>query len=237
MLHQFGPHAADIASFYSPATSQSSGHSSFLIDDILGNSSSGLPKPTPIHPAALPPAPLTVTSAICKPVYDPVTYLSPGFAYTNALMSHAYSMPYMRAEYPFLTDRHALAARVGHRPYFWPPFLQRPMHKRKGGQVRFSTEQTRELETKFESQKYLSPPERKRLAKILQLTERQVKTWFQNRRAKWRRQKEESPTQDKGDGSHTDTHDEDDKHTSDEESDDDLDVEVDIDVEKDENEK
>jgi homeobox protein HEX len=39
------------------------------------------------------------------------------------------------------------------------------MHKRKGGQVRFSNDQTLELEKKFESQKYLSPPERKRLAK------------------------------------------------------------------------
>lgn len=50
-----------------------------------------------------------------------------------------------------------------------------------------------ELEKKFENQKYLSPPERKRLAKVLQLSERQVKTWFQNRRAKWRRLKQENP--------------------------------------------
>ena len=69
-----------------------------------------------------------------------------------------------------------------HRPFFWPtgkpllwsPFLQRPLHKRKGGQVRFSNDQTIELEKKFETQKYLSPPERKRLAKMLQLSERQV---------------------------------------------------------------
>jgi hypothetical protein len=55
MLHQFGPHVvtADIASLYPPTSSQSSGHSSFLIDDILGNSAAGLPKPTPIHPATL----------------------------------------------------------------------------------------------------------------------------------------------------------------------------------------
>lgn len=58
--------------------------------------------------------------------------------------------------------------------------------------MRFSNEQTLELEKIFESQKYLSPPERKQLSKVLGLTERQVKTWFQNRRAKWRRFKQES---------------------------------------------
>lgn len=63
---------------------------------------------------------------------------------------------------------------VGPKPLFWGPFLQRAPHKRKGGQVRFSNEQTIDLEKKFESQKYLSPPERKSLAKSLQLTERQV---------------------------------------------------------------
>ena len=56
----------------------------------------------------------------------------------------------------------------------WAPFLQRPLQKRKGGQVRFSNDQTLELEKKFDAQKYLSPPERKKLAKVLQLTERQV---------------------------------------------------------------
>ena len=61
------------------------------------------------------------------------------------------------------------------RPVFWAPFLQqRPTHKRKGGQVRFSNDQTLQLEKKFNVQKYMSPPERKRLAKSLQLTERQV---------------------------------------------------------------
>nr|XP_014332146.1 PREDICTED: hematopoietically-expressed homeobox protein HHEX [Bos mutus] len=83
------------------------------------------------------------------------------------------------------------------KPLLWSPFLQRPLHKRKGGQVRFSNDQTIELEKKFETQKYLSPPERKRLAKMLQLSERQVKTWFQNRRAKWRRLKQENPQNNK----------------------------------------
>jgi len=61
------------------------------------------------------------------------------------------------------------------KPLLWSPFIQRPLHKRKGGQVRFSNDQTIELEKKFETQKYLSPPERKRLAKMLQLSERQVR--------------------------------------------------------------
>lgn len=117
------------------------------------------------------------------------------------------------------------------------PYLQKAAQKRKGGQIRFTNDQTHALERKFETQKYLSPQERKKLAKVLHLTERQVpysihlrllsrsagqrayashsrlssfptyftcynlsfplghtehcvlqvKTWFQNRRAKWRR--------------------------------------------------
>ena len=43
------------------------------------------------------------------------------------------------------------------------------------------------LEKTFEGSKYISLGERKRLAAELQLSERQVKTWFQNRRTKWRK--------------------------------------------------
>ncbi|KAL6723766.1 hypothetical protein Aduo_018736 [Ancylostoma duodenale] len=67
------------------------------------------------------------------------------------------------------------------------PYMQKTQQKRKGGQIRFTNEQTDALEHKFDSHKYLSPQERKKLAKSLSLSERQVKTWFQNRRAKWRR--------------------------------------------------
>ncbi|XP_041982945.1 homeobox protein OTX-like [Aricia agestis] len=59
--------------------------------------------------------------------------------------------------------------------------------RRKGGQVRFSAAQTQALERRFSAAKYLSPDERRALAASLRLTDRQVKTWFQNRRAKWRR--------------------------------------------------
>nr|AKA95383.1 hematopoietically-expressed homeobox protein hhex-like protein [Amphiura filiformis] len=120
---------------------------------------------------------------------------------------------YPRTDYPgALLDRHDPYGKVPGK-FLWNPFIQRPLHKRKGGQVRFSNDQTLELEKKFENQKYLSPPERKKLAKLLQLSERQVKTWFQNRRAKWRRLKQEVPTG-KGDGDDKETDGEDHRDTN-----------------------
>lgn len=57
--------------------------------------------------------------------------------------------------------------------------------KRKGGQVRFTPQQTQNLERRFSNHKYLSPEDRRKLAMELNLSDRQVKTWFQNRRAKY----------------------------------------------------
>jgi len=44
------------------------------------------------------------------------------------------------------------------------------------------------LEKRFECQKYLSTPDRMELAEALGLTQLQVKTWYQNRRMKWKKQ-------------------------------------------------
>ncbi|KAK2150161.1 hypothetical protein LSH36_420g02029 [Paralvinella palmiformis] len=59
------------------------------------------------------------------------------------------------------------------------------------------------LEKRFESQKYLSTPDRMELAEKLGLTQIQVKTWYQNRRMKWKKQVlqdggTEAPTKPKG---------------------------------------
>jgi homeobox protein HEX len=72
-------------------------------------------------------------------------------------------------------------------PYFHPysGYLMPPCgSKRKGGQVRFTPQQTQSLERRFSNHKYLSPEDRRKLAMELSLSDRQVKTWFQNRRAK-----------------------------------------------------
>ena len=59
------------------------------------------------------------------------------------------------------------------------------------------------LEKKFETQKYLSTPDRLEVAERLGLTQLQVKTWYQNRRMKWKKQvlqtgAEDAPTKPKG---------------------------------------
>ncbi|EDO47164.1 predicted protein, partial [Nematostella vectensis] len=52
----------------------------------------------------------------------------------------------------------------------------------------FTSFQLKCLEDKFKFSKYLTIAERDMMARSLQLTNRQIKTWFQNRRTKWKRE-------------------------------------------------
>ncbi|MCJ8738777.1 hypothetical protein PDJAM_G00039730 [Pangasius djambal] len=213
---QYQPAARPVP-LYAPTPVQPAHPTPFYIEDILGRSDG-----TPSACSPLAPAPATVPApapALPSPnssftswvppyrsaVYEPTPihpHQSPHphpHPHHHAALAAAAAAAYGNPLYPLhralLGDySHALIRHdpLG-KPLLWTPFIQRPLHKRKGGQVRFSNDQTVELEKKFETQKYLSPPERKRLAKMLQLSERQVKTWFQNRRAKWRRLKQENP--------------------------------------------
>ncbi|XP_043102006.1 NK2 transcription factor related 7 [Puntigrus tetrazona] len=62
---------------------------------------------------------------------------------------------------------------------------------RRKPRVLFSQTQVFELERRFKQQRYLSAPERDHLAHVLKLTSTQVKIWFQNRRYKCKRQRQD----------------------------------------------
>ncbi|KAF9794098.1 hypothetical protein SFRURICE_016243, partial [Spodoptera frugiperda] len=73
-----------------------------------------------------------------------------------------------------------ITRRIGH------PYQNRTPPKRKKPRTSFTRLQIAELEKRFHKQKYLASAERASLAKTLKMTDAQVKTWFQNRRTKWR---------------------------------------------------
>ncbi|XP_022247835.1 homeobox protein HMX1-like [Limulus polyphemus] len=63
-----------------------------------------------------------------------------------------------------------------------------PSEERKKRQrTTFTATQIKTLESEFERNRYLSVSKRMQLSKTLQLTETQIKIWFQNRRTKWKR--------------------------------------------------
>lgn len=68
---------------------------------------------------------------------------------------------------------------------------RQPSKKRRKSRTAFTNHQIYELEKRFLYQKYLSPADRDHIAAQLGLSNAQVITWFQNRRAKLKRDLEE----------------------------------------------
>ncbi|KAL8603245.1 hypothetical protein ACOMHN_046251 [Nucella lapillus] len=120
-----------------------------------------------LHPAALLPHP----GVIRVPTHRPQPPVFP-------LWPPGYGLPWMDVR----RDRFGFVRRIGH------PYQNRTPPKRKKPRTSFSRAQIVELEKRFHRQKYLASAERSSLAKQLKMTDAQVKTWFQNRRTKWRRQ-------------------------------------------------
>lgn len=60
--------------------------------------------------------------------------------------------------------------------------------KQRKARTAFTDHQLRELEASFEAKKYLTVQDRVELAGKLRLSDTQVKTWYQNRRTKHKRQ-------------------------------------------------
>merc|ERR1719220_1662589 len=127
----------------------------------------GLPRPPPNIQSGLPP------------------FLNlPGMPGSNPVIPP--NVPREYPLYPWFINRH----RFGGGPHL-PEFLL-PFRKPKRIRTAFSPSQLLKLEQAFEKNQYVVGAERKELAKNLNLSETQVKVWFQNRRTKHKREETET---------------------------------------------
>ncbi|XP_066180582.1 homeobox protein vex1-like [Sylvia atricapilla] len=67
-----------------------------------------------------------------------------------------------------------------------------PGHEAGRARTKFSAAQLQELERSFSQQRYIGAGEKRRLAAVLNLSQSQIKTWFQNRRMKFKRQTQDA---------------------------------------------
>ncbi|KAG7158539.1 homeobox protein EMX1-like [Homarus americanus] len=106
----------------------------------------------------------------------------------------------------------------------FPTFLL-PFRKPKRIRTAFSPSQLLKLEQAFEKNQYVVGAERKQLAQTLNLSETQVKVWFQNRRTKHKRQQQEDEGGEGGERKSEDKQSEEEGLVLEHEEDEELDVE------------
>ncbi|XP_075044540.1 homeobox protein DBX1 [Mixophyes fleayi] len=197
-----------------------SSHSSFLVEDLLrisrpdGYLPRAVPPPSISPPTSDSPSSLGDTSEMFSSSRQSASSNSSTFLKfgVNAILSSSthrtdsslarvppaplktFSLPYFEGSFqPFIRSSYFPAScSVVPMPgtFSWPLAAR---GKPRRGMLRravFSDVQRKALEKMFQKQKYISKPDRKKLAGKLGLKDSQVKIWFQNRRMKWRNSKE-----------------------------------------------
>ncbi|XP_075072369.1 T-cell leukemia homeobox protein 1 isoform X2 [Mixophyes fleayi] len=134
------------------------------------------------------PAHRPLTSSMHQPISTGMPTVPSVGAMNNMNNLTGLTFPWMESNRRYTKDRFTVALspftvtrRIGH------PYQNRTPPKKKKPRTSFTRLQICELEKRFHRQKYLASAERAALAKALKMTDAQVKTWFQNRRTKWRR--------------------------------------------------
>ncbi|TRY58605.1 hypothetical protein DNTS_015181 [Danionella cerebrum] len=170
---------------YGTCAPKASAGKSFTIDALLARPEHGDRDRTSIYRNLSGQAPLQ-SSAL------PVLYSQvPHFAYNQGVMQTQSGYPvFCYPPFNFQTSCRgavysqdaALAKAAAHSHFKHKPGKSKRMR------TSFTNEQLSRLEKEFARQQYMVGSERFLLASALQLTEAQVKVWFQNRRIKWRKQ-------------------------------------------------